>query len=392
MREHIPSNNDYLFAGAGASAALLLMCMDNQGLLHNKKIIILDPDPKSLMRKTFCFWGESDEMPASFCQHLIRNEWEKVRVNQNIPESILPQKYFHIAGVDLYHELQRIIKKNNIQLLETPVSSIQSDSNGVEVNTSQVNLRATKVFDSRPPRFLPTERGEVHLLQSFIGFVIEIDQNIKADCIDLMDFDVDQQGSTQFMYTLPFQPQQLLVELTRFGHIPITAEEAHPILEEYIQKKYGQFRIVNTEVGCIPMSNATIDKVHLPRVISIGGRSGAIKPSTGYAFKNMSIQAQKIAESLHNERSIPSTRRSPRFQFYDRLLLLILSREPHLGKPIFKALFQKKKANQILNFLDEKTKDKRMVSLKFPEATILSKAPCGIPTTNNPPTNKKDST
>jgi hypothetical protein len=32
---------DYLFAGAGASASLLLMCMEKKGLLKDKKILIL---------------------------------------------------------------------------------------------------------------------------------------------------------------------------------------------------------------------------------------------------------------------------------------------------------------------------------------------------------------
>ena len=33
----------------------------------------------------------------------------------------------------------------------------------------------------------------------------------------MMNFDVDQSGHTQFVYNLPYAPNECLVELTRFG-------------------------------------------------------------------------------------------------------------------------------------------------------------------------------
>ena len=76
-----------------------------------------------------------------------------------------------------------------------------------------------------------------------------------ANCIDLMDFGVDQQGHTQFMYVLPFSTGKLLVELTRFGLEPITPEEAEPLLNQYIAQRFGDFQIIETEAGCIPMDS-----------------------------------------------------------------------------------------------------------------------------------------
>jgi hypothetical protein len=40
------SHIDYLFVGAGASAILLLMSLDERGMLHEKNIVIIDPDTK----------------------------------------------------------------------------------------------------------------------------------------------------------------------------------------------------------------------------------------------------------------------------------------------------------------------------------------------------------
>ena len=73
---------DYLFAGAGASATLLLMSMERQGMLKGKNIIIVDPDSKTVNDKTYCFWGENDKWPALQCQHLISRQWDKISVNQ----------------------------------------------------------------------------------------------------------------------------------------------------------------------------------------------------------------------------------------------------------------------------------------------------------------------
>ena len=58
---------DYLFAGAGASATLMLMSMEKQGLLKDKKIIILDPDTKHINDKTYCFWAEQNEQITLQC-------------------------------------------------------------------------------------------------------------------------------------------------------------------------------------------------------------------------------------------------------------------------------------------------------------------------------------
>jgi len=52
---------DYLFAGADASTTLLIMCMEKQGLLKDKKIFILDQDAKYYNDKTYFFWSEKNE-------------------------------------------------------------------------------------------------------------------------------------------------------------------------------------------------------------------------------------------------------------------------------------------------------------------------------------------
>jgi lycopene beta-cyclase len=347
---------DYLFAGAGASATLLLMCMEKQGLLKDKKILIVDPDTKQNNDKTYCFWSEQNEEITLRCQHLISHQWDEVSVNRKDQESLLPKKYFHISGIDVYKELRRIIDQYNLQRIQSSVIELTAIENGVKVNTDNEIFESSLVFDSRPPKYLPLKNDDAHLLQSFIGYIITTDEPISnINCVDLMDFNVAQFGATQFMYVLPLGEGKTLVELTRFGVSPITQNEADPILEIYIKHRFGNYQILNIETGCIPMSTATISVDSLPGVIPIGGRANAVKPSTGYAFKNMFKHAEKLAYSLKKNTKPAVITNSTRFRFYDRLLLLILTRQPYQGKLIFEALFKKNKIKNVLQFLDEKT-------------------------------------
>ena len=347
---------DYLFAGAGASATLLLMSMEKRGMLKDKKILILDPDTKHNNDKTYCFWSEQNEQLALHCRHLINHQWSEVSINQNEQETLLPKQYFHISGIDIYKELRRIIDQHNLQRIQDTVIELIPIENGIKVITDTNIWESSIVFDSRPPKYLRLKNDDAHLLQSFIGYVISTDEPISnLNCVDLMDFNVEQLGYTQFMYVLPFGEDKILVELTRFGLNPITPNEANPILDLYITHRFGKYQILDVETGCIPMSTAAISVEALPGVIPIGGRAGAVKPSTGYAFKKMFNHAERLADSLKRNIKPAVITDSSRFRFYDRLLLLILTRQPSLGKSIFESLFKKNKTKNVLQFLDEKT-------------------------------------
>lgn len=351
-----PNTIDYLFAGAGASTTLLLMSLERRGLLHNKSIVIVDPDEKIKNDKTYCFWSNSNDPIVSHCNHLVSYRWNKISVNQHYYESIHPLEYLHIKGETVYNELRRIIHQYQIKRIKESVITIDDHLHPVHIKTDSEIFIANKVFDSRPPQYLTPNENESHLAQSFVGYVIQTTNPIAvSDGVKLMDFEVNQLQSTQFVYVLPFEKNKALVELTRFGSELISEQEAKPILEEYILKHYGAFEILDIEKGCIPMSNAEILSEHSQNKIPIGSRAGAIKASTGYAFKNMHDHSEQLAESILLEQSLPKIKSISRFRFYDRLLLSILKNQPEFGKPIFQTLFQKNKAINVLHFIEEKT-------------------------------------
>ena len=363
---------DYIFIGAGASATLLLRSLESRGLLTNKKIALIDGDAKKSNDKTYCFWTSLDDPIAQNCQHLFSQTWSKISVNRQEPETLENARYVHISSMAVYDECRRIIEQHQLARIYVSVLSLESTENGVRVKTENGDFYAETIFDSRPPVFAVPEKNEALLWQTFIGYIISPSKPYQeAGCVDLMDFDIPQNGYTQFMYVLPLTNNRILVEVTRFGIKPITLDEAAPILEAYIQKRFGSYTVLETEKGTIPMSTAKIIYDKIEGVIPIGGRSGAIKPSTGYAFKKMFHGAEHIARRIEAKKKISSILVEPkRFEFYDRLLLLILLNYPKLGKPIFSVLFKKNHVFSVFRFLEGKTsifQDIRiLLTLPFP--------------------------
>jgi lycopene beta-cyclase len=347
---------DYIFVGSGTSATLLLMSMEKNGLLTDKKIGIIDPDEKSINDKTFCFWISENEKSTLLCAPLISKEWNRFRRQNGNFDEERSLSYNMVRSSDLYAEMKRIISDYDIFRSHETVSHLETSDDGVVVTTNLLRYHAQLVFDSRPPEFLPPQSHESHLQQSFFGYFISLEnQNQEHEMIDLMDFNVAQAYETQFFYVLPFDETNLLVELTRFGSQPINEENATILLNDYILKRFGNYTITAVERGNIPMSTSAITSESHPNVVMIGARSGAIKPSTGYAFKNMMHHAEQISAALLAETKPVFSRPTNRFKRYDRLLLKILSDKPYLGKPIFQQLFSKNETSAVFRFLDEKS-------------------------------------
>jgi len=326
-------------------------------MLAKKKIALIDADEKTTNDKTYCFWTSMDDTIAKDCQHLFSQTWSKISVNRQEPEVLDNSRYVHISSIALYDECRRIVKEYRLSRIFSSVSSLHKTEKGVEVKTEKGVFHADMVFDSRPPIFAFPAKNEAILWQTFIGYIISPSELYRqADCVDLMDFDIPQHGFTQFMYVLPLPNNRILVEVTRFGAEPITSNQAEPILDDYIQRRFGTYTVLETEKGTIPMSTSKIVYEKMTRVIPLGGRSGAIKPSTGYAFKKMYQAAEHIAESIETHKKLsPMLMEPKRFQFYDRLLLLILLHHPFLGKEIFSTLFKKNHVFSVFRFLEGKT-------------------------------------
>lgn len=369
---------DYIFCGVGASASLLILQLHQNNLLQDQNILLIDPDNKCKKDKTFCFWADEEEPISVDLRRIISHKWEHIWLPNDKFQSLKPLEYNHIESIDLYNEVHQLTIHYGWEKIIGSVDEVKADEDGPFAIMKENILRAKYIFDSRPPEYKPSQIGDIHIFQSFLGWIIKTENDIpNPKAFRFMDFQIEQQDSTQFIYVLPFSHNTALVEVTRFGAHIIEKEACEKILDKYIKTNFGNYSIEDIEIGCIPMSNVSIDSVQLPGVISLGARNYQIKPSTGYAFKNMFYHSRNIVDAIKNKQPIACFNKSDieakrgRFKFYDILLLDILKNNPKEGKPIFEALLANTDIKKILNFLDEKTELKN-------DIFIFKQLPWGI--------------
>ncbi len=369
---------DYIFAGKGASASLLLIELEKRNLLDSKNILFVDPNQASSNDKNFCFWTDENGELKKNLDSLIQHTWSKIELNNGAQEPLNPTTYNHIPNSILIEKANELILKYSIQTEHSNVSETGTDDHGNFVLIGEIKKYGTLIFDSRSPALEKTEWNQTTLFQSFFGWKVELpNYRLDVESFRMMDFNIEQSQYTQFVYVLPFNETTALIEVTRFGKEIISKTEAETILEDYIKIHFNTFKKLEIEQGCIPMSNAPFANVGSKSVIDLGARNYCLKPSTGYAFKNMYCQAVEIAESMQREQTKISTNRTHqeatkgRFAFYDSLLLIILHLWPSFGKKIFSQLFEKIETKLILKFLDEKTSMSEDIK-------IFSRLPIGI--------------
>lgn len=161
-----------------------------------------------------------------------------------------------------------------------------------------------------------------------------------------MDFGIEQMGKTRFLYVLPFNGKEALVEVTQFDKEKLQLEDGERMLREIFAARGWEVSVTELEYNAIPMSSIfdCLERFHKRdvRIVPLGVAAGALKPTTGYGFVRMMQHGKSIAVALKKRKSIPTLYRKMRFRFYDDLLLRILYQHPERGKQIFVQLFQHK--------------------------------------------------
>lgn len=375
---------NYTIVGAGASGLWMAYSLYKHGLLNDKSLIIVEEDTGKSNDRTWCYWAK-EELPL---HNLASKTWAYSFNSYNYSKKggIFPYTYYHIRSQDFYQRIKlELAKSPNITWLYTSLISYQSTTK-VVINTTDTSWNSENLFLSALPNqenaftsetlkgYLNNYNKEHILLwQSFVGWRIKTAQPVfDKSKMTMMNFNIQQNGHTQFMYELPFSETEALIEMTRFGDQKLAKAEAELFLKKYTEGKNTTYEIEETEIGAIPMSTHFDSKrkelTNDEQVIYLGTIAGAIKPTTGYGFKRMAQYADKLAVALKNNQPLPTHYRHWRFRLYDTLLLQILESKGENGKEIFEALFKTQPTPKILKFLDEE-------SNIWEEISIFSKLP-----------------
>ncbi len=329
----------------GCANSLILVELDRAGLLSQKRILVYEPEEKKGNDRTFCFWLEPNVLKDAGLDQLVSHSWSKVKCNEEALQLLATKRYYYLRAEALYAHASQLLAQYEVSFHR-------------ELLQDYPDSLAHFVFDSRPPQFVLDVRNEVQISQSFYGWFVKTKAPIfDSEVFTMMDFSIPQNGQTQFLYVLPFDAQQALIEPTRFGRELLSEEEATQVIANFLKENHTEFEILEKEQGCIPMCSGSLQNEELPNNwFRTGAGGGQLKPSTGYSFVRSLTDAQQIVKSLSLKEAKFNRRKSPqRFAYYDRLLLKIIAQKPVKGKEIFTRLFQHNAAAQVLNFLDERS-------------------------------------
>ena len=351
---------DYIFTGVGCAALSVVMRMLKSGKFADKKILLIDKEPKTRNDRTWCFW----EKENGFFEEVVHKKWDTISFlsdDFSCDMPIGPYQYKMIRGIDLYQYcFKEIDQHRNIDILygEVTQAVIHKEGITIHIDGRMEHFDYATIFNSILPKQTPTS-GFINLLQHFKGWIIETpNAAFDASKAVFMDFRINQKDDTAFVYVLPVSSTKALVEYTLFSKELLRDEVYETELKNYINDflQLKDFRVIEKEFGVIPMTNRKFSFCVRSDRFNIGTAGGMTKASSGYTFQFIQKQANKIIEYIGNDKPLSGIPATPnRFIFYDKVLLDVLYNKRASGKKIFATLFKKNKPQQVLKFLDNES-------------------------------------
>jgi len=395
MSNAIDTNNkiasyDYIIAGAGGAGLSLLHYLMQSSSLATKSILVIDKSFQKTNDRTWCFW----DIGISAFENLVKHRWDTISIHAEGFDKELPTApfaYKMIQGIDFYNSILKEAKTRsnihfqeatilNISVLDTSSASLSGSSKAI-TNTNNSNKRAkveweggAAIGDYVFSSLLPFQMNQLNtaaaysnalqagtssnnkapfLWQHFKGRVVKFNTPVFNKTIaKLMDFNVPQQGATAFMYQLPLNEKEALVEYTIFSENVLAIAEYDKVLDDYLAKAFpgASYTTTHDEIGAIPMTQIELASTEAP-IYTIGVLGAAIKASTGYAFQFIQEQCKNIVTQLEKGLPIQTKVHNTRHQFYDAVLLHVLFYHKMEGAEIFKRIFAKNEAATVFKFL-----------------------------------------
>lgn len=352
-----PKIYDYIIAGTGAAGLSLLCHILSNDNLKDKSILLIDRDLKDKNDRTWCFW-DTGESPFESC---LKRTWKKLSFHSPDCSRLLdikPYAYKMLDSLSFYNYCFNLIKdKTNISFIQDEIRHVDQEK-GLVAGLKD-SYQAAYIFNSILFKNINQLPGKHYLLQHFKGIFIQTEVPVfNAEEATLMDFRIPQHNDCRFVYVLPVNNTEALIEYTGFSSEALSQECYDRELQAYIQEylSISKYKITHEEFGIIPMTDAAFDKGS-KKLINIGTAGGATKASTGYTFSFIQKQCAKIADNLAAgvHPLARSSKRLDKYRFYDSIFLRVLSEKKIPAVSVFSAMFSKLPAEVILSFLDEES-------------------------------------
>lgn len=346
---------ELVIIGAGLSG----LSISNQLIAKknwNQPTLLLDSRNNYENDKSWCFWLPKDKYLQKQLNPIITKRWSNWKMAEILKQT--PHRpYCYIASEDFYNfSLEQLNTASQMKLnLNSHILDIQSFDTHHEIHLkNQPSICARHIIDTRPPRL---ECQTAPLWQVFLGFEIKSPAAIfEENTMELMHQLTAMQTGVCFQYILPFNAHHALIETTYIGNKKIDSSELYPLLTNFIDKNYSknQLHIHRQEQGILPMGLA-VTKINNSKHYQYAGiASGAIRPSSGYAFLRIQKQAERIAKCLIESGKLPSKQKEPwLMKNMDNLFIKVCHKYPQLIANFFSAFANKVPAERLVEFLSD---------------------------------------
>lgn len=369
------SHFDYLIIGTGLAGFQLALALSKDPFFKNHKIGLIEPSQKTKNDKTWSFW----EVGEGKFDSIVEKEWHTVGFksrNVSLNLALDNYRYKTIRAIDFYKwAKQQLASTSNFKFITDTVERIEATTRPKVIGENG-HYTAKHVFDSRIPKAFYKRHTYTLIHQHFKGWVIEtpmacFDPNIYT----MMDYRYRYQNSTNFIYVLPFSKTKALIECTFFTPQLVAPHVYEDLFKTYLktQLKLEEYRVLETEVGNIPMTDFPFWKFHKENITKIGTAGGWVKASTGYAFKHTQKKVSKIIGNIKQNHPPPKGLYSKKFRFYDKIFLKVLHDDNEKGEWIFERFYSKNTVRTMFRFLDEESsfrEDVRIMKSLFSWAFI----------------------
>lgn len=351
------SSYDYIIAGMGCAGLSLAVQLSEAGLTKGRKILLVDREQKKRNDRTWSFW----EVSPGFFEPIVYRKWDEAWFHSQHFSGLLslaPYTYKMIRGIDFFNYcLGKIEADPAFDIRYENVEEVGNADGKAFCKAGGHTYSSEYLFNSilfSEPRC----DGEYFLLQHFKGWIIRTESpSFVTNQATLMDFRPEQKNGTTFVYVMPFSAHEALIEYTLFTKELLKAADYAKGLSDYINNTMGlrQWEVVEEEFGIIPMTNHRFQRRN-GAVLNIGTAGGRTKGSSGYTFRFIQKDTANIITSLIRTGSpFGGPYGYSRFDWYDSVLLNILSNNTLSGDAIFTDLFQNNAPSRILKFLDNET-------------------------------------
>jgi lycopene beta-cyclase len=373
---------DLLVAGAGAAGLSLAVRLATRARLS---VRVVDGRTGPSDDRTFCFFrGRPHPFERAIARRyatvLVRDAHRVVR------RALVERPYEELPGLAFAELALGTIASNDRVRVEwgTSLTSFAERHDRVLVETTRGAVSTRLFIDARGGRahaHAPRDEadGDVRWLQHFVGHVVRTERPIfEVGVATLMDFDVSQDDGPHFVYVLPSDAHEALVEDTYFSASMLPRARYEDGIASWLERRgAGAFEVLRREVGAIPMVTAPHRALARSRVVTLGQRSGAAKASSGYAFQFIQRQCDALAEVLAStEARAPLGWAPPRSlvaTFLDRVMLSFLRASPTRAPEVFVPLFEEVPPEALARFLSEEGTpgDHVRVMAAVPRAAVL---------------------